>query len=368
MNILFTKHNVTIHPYLKILGKSNDVVVFHHEQASVPVPENCKECRVVYRPRFVTDVFHKFSISLMYPQYVWNIYAKIEKSFPDSIFISDISHFIFAQTVYYKHRYPDTKLYVWSEARQWPKLWLSRWIMYGFWWYFKRNLKYVEKVFVFSNEGKKFFNTYAPDATVEVFPPAIDTSVFSLDTHKEYLSSGVLRIIMNARYIPLKEHKTLFKAAKILQGTNVKFEISLIGRGGHLESDLKACAQELGISKLIQWLEPVPSSELQSIYSKHDVLVLPSNREAIGMVVPEAMACGLATVTSTAVGANTYVEEGETGFIFETGKAEHLADCLELLTKPGEAQRMGKQAAQEIQKKYTIDVLGERMLCALKAE
>jgi len=97
-------------------------------------------------------------------------------------------------------------------------------------------------------------------------------------------------------------------------------------------------------------------------------LVLPSNREAIGMVVPEAMACGLATITSTVVGANTYVVEGETGFIFETGEAEQLAARLELLTKPGEAERMGKRAATVIRKEYTIDVLGERMLRALKAD
>jgi len=362
MDILFTKHNVTIHPYLEVLGKTHNVVVFHHKQAHTPVPKNCKEHRVVYRPRFIADLFVRCSVSLMYPQYVRDMFSQIEIFSPSSIFISDISHFIFAQTVYYKHRYPNTKLYLWSETRQWPHFWLSRWMMYGFWWYFKRNAKYVEKVFVFTEEGRRFFNTHAPDVSVVVLPAPVDTKLFYAETSKEYVPGGVLRIIMNARYIPLKEHRTFFEALILLKKKQIDFSISLIGRGGHTQTELKEYAEQLGIAQYITWLDPVSIEKLRAIYSAHDVLVLPSNREAIGMVVPEAMACGLATVTSQAVGANTYVEEGKTGFIFETGNAEALADALEQLAHESVVSAFGQTAAQVIQERYSVEVLGEKLL------
>src|SRR5690606_33735365 len=147
----------------------------------------------------------------------------------------------------------------------------------------------------------------------------IDTSIFFPDLEKTYMSRGFLRIIMNARYIELKEHRTLFRALKTLSDEGFSYTLSLIGRGGNLQSELRQHAEDLSIDKNIVWLEPVAPEALREIYLQNDVLVLPSNREAIGMVVPEAMACGLATITSAAVGANVYVQENKTGLIFKTG-------------------------------------------------
>lgn len=366
MKILFTKHNVTIHDYLQSLHEC-EVHVFHNKQAHKLPPENCIKHVVVYRPRFVADLFNLFSVSCMYPQYVRDFQHVVQDINPSCIFCQDFSHFLVSQVLHYKKRHPKTKVYIWSETRQWPSLWLTRWIMYGFWWYFKRNVRNVEKVFVFTEQGRQFFQTHAPEVAVEILPAPVDTSLFYPEVDKIYLLDGTLRILMNARFVALKEHKTLFAAVAQLQEQGVAVQVSLIGRGGHLEGELKERAKALGIDACITWLAPVPPEQLREIYTAHDVLVLPSNREAIGMVVPEAMACGLATVTSDAVGANTYVVEGETGYIFKTGDAMQLAQKLELLSDKNVAERMGKAAAQEIQTHYSATILGKRLETILSA-
>src|SRR5439155_21723233 len=61
-----------------------------------------------------------------------------------------------------------------------------------------------------------------------------------------------------------------------------------------------------------------------------DVLVLPSDgRETWGLVVNEAMACGRPAIVSDAAGCcPDMIEEGKTGFVFEMGDVEALAECL----------------------------------------
>jgi len=360
MKILFAKHNVTTDLYLSFLAKESEVYVCHHKRALTGVPEGAIEIPVKYQPAIVGRVFGLLKVPHMYPQLIPYFNKILNEASIDNIIVGDFYDFIFAQAVAYKKKQPDTKIYVWSETRAWPKFWFTRWVMYGFWWYFKRNLKYVEKVFVFSEEGKNFFVKHVPEVVVEVFPAAVDTKKFFPDDEKTFKPDNTLRILMNVRFIPLKDHKTLFKALKILDNKGVNFKLSLIGRGGHLKNELLEYAEELGIGKFIKVIESVPHEQLRDIYINHDALVLPSYREAIGMVVPEAMACGLPTVTSSVIGANTYVREGETGFIFKVGDAEDLADKLLKLSSSDILKSFGDKASEIIEQKYSVEILGEK--------
>ncbi len=70
-------------------------------------------------------------------------------------------------------------------------------------------------------------------------------------------------------------------------------------------------------------------SELPAAYAAADVLVLPSESETWGLVVNEAMACGLPAIVSSAVGcAPDLIEEAKTGFTFPVGDQEQLAQRL----------------------------------------
>ena len=53
--------------------------------------------------------------------------------------------------------------------------------------------------------------------------------------------------------------------------------------------------------------------DIEEYYRAADILVFPSRREARGMTLVEAMACGLAVVASRLPGATDHVVDGETG-------------------------------------------------------
>lgn len=365
MRILFSSFNTTTKQYLNYLATDYQVFGLVDKREPNKYPQLFNLVEVNYLSYWFSYLFHHLKINIVNPELILNIGGLYSHIRPDKVIVFDFYHFVFAQFLRMRKK-NSSHLYIWSETRRWPDFWLSRFIMVFFWWYFKNNLQYVEKVFVFSKDGERFFNIHAPDADVIVLPAPIEKTQFYPDVNKEYMPEGVLRIIMNARYIPLKEHKTFFKALQLLVQKGVKFHVSLIGRGGYLQAELKEYAKQLSIKQYITWLDQVAMEKLQKIYSSHDVLVLASNREAIGMVVPEAMACGLATVTSEAVGANTYVEEGKTGIIFKTGNATALAEALELLSKKEIVQAYGQAAAGVILKEYTVEVLGKKLLKALE--
>jgi 1,2-diacylglycerol 3-alpha-glucosyltransferase len=71
------------------------------------------------------------------------------------------------------------------------------------------------------------------------------------------------------------------------------------------------------------------ADELPVFYSFARVFILPSKKEEWGLVVNEAMACGLPVIVSQTAGcAPDLVQEGVNGFTFDPGNVEQLADLM----------------------------------------
>ncbi len=98
---------------------------------------------------------------------------------------------------------------------------------------------------------------------------------------------------------------------------------------GPLRAQLETEAAVLGMAERVRFLGFVNQSRLPAIYRAADLLVLPSESEAFGLVVNEAMLCGCPVAVSDRVGArHDLVRPGETGFVFPCGDVEALAGIL----------------------------------------
>jgi glycosyltransferase involved in cell wall biosynthesis len=122
---------------------------------------------------------------------------------------------------------------------------------------------------------------------------------------------------------------------------------------GPLRTGLEAEALALGIAGAVRFLGFVNQSKLPSVYRSSDVLVLPSEYEAFGLVVNEAMLCGCPVIVSDRVGARLdLVSEAKTGFVFSADNLEAFTALLrEALSKTDRMKQMGA-AAQEQMKKW----------------
>lgn len=119
---------------------------------------------------------------------------------------------------------------------------------------------------------------------------------------------------------------------------------------GALKSGLEKRAAELKIADRVRFLGFQNQSQLPSVYRASDLLVLPSYYEPFGLVVNEAMICGLPVAVSDRVGARfDLVREGENGFAFPAGGVEELAGILRRILPDAEQRaRMGEAARQRM--------------------
>jgi glycosyltransferase involved in cell wall biosynthesis len=99
-----------------------------------------------------------------------------------------------------------------------------------------------------------------------------------------------------------------------------------------------------------------------------DALVLPSQSEPWGLVVNEAMACGLPVLVSDRCGCvDDLVQNGRNGYRFDPDQPGELADRIgRLLTaSPADLTRMGTESARIIQT-FDPNTVSKAMYNALK--
>jgi glycosyltransferase involved in cell wall biosynthesis len=156
---------------------------------------------------------------------------------------------------------------------------------------------------------------------------------------------GATLALFVGKLVPWKRPADLIHAIAHLDGVHVV----LAGEGPDRTS-LQVLAKELGLAERVSFLGFKNQSELPALYAAADILVLPSEYEAFGLVVNEAFACGTPALVSDACGAaGDLVIDGVTGYSFPAGDVEGLADRLaRLRSTAGELERLGLGAAERI--------------------
>jgi len=128
-----------------------------------------------------------------------------------------------------------------------------------------------------------------------------------------------------------------------------KWGLLLLGEG-ELKTDLQHRVTELGLDS-VRFLPGVPWYEVPATLALADVLVLPSYSEPWGLVVNEAMICGLPVLVSERCGCvPDLVVAGQTGFSFDPQDGGQLAKLLQAFTElsDNERTRMGDAARQRV--------------------
>ena len=158
-------------------------------------------------------------------------------------------------------------------------------------------------------------------------PHCVDNSAFATASSKATKTRG-RRVLFVGRLVPFKRPLDVVEAAARLATAGRPVEL-LVAGAGELEDELKAAARAGGVAAT--FLGFVNQSRLPEVYAGADALVLPSGgEETWGLVVNEAMACGLPAVVSDAVGCGPdLVEPGVTGEVAPLGDIAGLAAALD---------------------------------------
>jgi glycosyltransferase involved in cell wall biosynthesis len=94
----------------------------------------------------------------------------------------------------------------------------------------------------------------------------------------------------------------------------------------------------------------VPPAEVQRLLTRAAVVVLPSHREGLPMVLLEAMAHGRPVVATPVGGIPSLVDDGVTGLLVPTGDTRALRESItRLLGNPALRRKLGRAARVKVQ-------------------
>lgn len=167
-------------------------------------------------------------------------------------------------------------------------------------------------------------------------PHCVDNDVFRLGSERARQSSGSAtrmrgRILFVGKLIANKRPLDILRAAKLLKERGVDLDLTFVG-SGPLGEELARIGRSADLS--VDWRGFINQSQLPAIYAQADAIVLPSEAETWGLVVNEAMACGLPAVVSDTVGcAPDLIEPGTTGEVFPRGDVAALARAIEAVLR-----------------------------------
>lgn len=188
-------------------------------------------------------------------------------------------------------------------------------------------------IFVPGDDAAAYLRTYAPRAEYRQLPHALDVErIQEAALHRKPSESA--RLLYLGRFIPEKGLLDLLQACDTVWQGGQQFELAFVG-SGPLEDTLRAWVLRHPERASLRGF--VQASEVPSVLAQFDVLVFPTLGDPYGLVVDEAMASGMAVISSTAAGE---IEERlrrkdgpARGLVFPAGDVDELAKCLIALTR-----------------------------------
>jgi glycosyltransferase involved in cell wall biosynthesis len=114
----------------------------------------------------------------------------------------------------------------------------------------------------------------------------------------------------------------------------------------------------------IKFLGHKPQNELYKYYSQGSVFVFPSLQDGFGMVILQAMACGLPLICTTNTGGGDLItKDGVEGFVIPVRDVNAIKEkILYLYNNPNICKEMGEKAKKRVENNFTWDDYGDRYI------
>ena len=185
-----------------------------------------------------------------------------------------------------------------------------------------------------------FIRNGKPPEKVKVVPCGFDTNYFQRGKKLD----KVFRILLIGSIGFRKGVYYLLEAFKQIKRRDM--ELVLISP---VEDDFKPILSEYG--DLFKYIPSVPHAQLSYYYQNASVFVLPALLEPFGMVVAEAMACGVPVIVTENCGMRP--RNNQDGFVVPIRDVEALKEKLLLLYENDELRRTMGESAAEYVKQFT---------------
>jgi glycosyltransferase involved in cell wall biosynthesis len=227
-------------------------------------------------------------------------------------------------------------------------------------------MRTATRVVAISRCVAEFLTSIAPELTdrIRVIYNGIDLEAVRAQRSAEEVrrelgvSCSVPLVGTVAQLVPWKGVELFVEAAaRIAAASEARFVVvggDLFGEHKRYAVSVRRRAEEVGLGARIHWVgwrEDVPD-----LLSAMNVYLHMAKSEPLGRAILEAMAVGVPCVAPNACGPAEIIRSGETGLLFRPGDVEDAARAvLEVMSNPGEAQRLAAAARREVEERFTAE-------------
>lgn len=196
----------------------------------------------------------------------------------------------------------------------------------------------------------------------EIIPNGIDLEKFNPkgEIFPEF-KDGKINILFLSRIEKRKGLIYLLKAFQILLKRYSNLRLLIGGEG----DDRKRCEEFVKKAKLkeVKFLGKISSKEAPSFYRTGDIFVAPAiYGESFGIILLEAMACGVPTVAFANPGYKFVMEGKYKKFLVKPKDFRKLAEKIEIFIKNRNEREKMKEFGFHLVKKYNWDKISQRVL------
>ena len=206
-------------------------------------------------------------------------------------------------------------------------------------------------VVVQTDREARLVGEFAPRAKLRTIPPGIDLAAWSTPEadRAESLNLPPEYFLFVGRVAPNKGLRTLLDAlAQIDPAT--RRPLVVMGRDWGERASLEARARSLGLEGGVRFLDHVDAPTVyRGVIRKASALVLPSEWEAFGLVLLEAMAAGTPIVATEVGGVPEVLDGGRAGRLVPYGDPTRLAATLRSVVEDrSETERLRATARERV--------------------
>lgn len=192
---------------------------------------------------------------------------------------------------------------------------------------------------------------FAPAGRIRVIPPGIDLAAWS-HPEDDVVPTGLVPpdyFLFVGRVAPNKGLETFVTALSMLPETSRR-PLVVMGRDWGRRAALERLAADLGVASEVRFLGHVPDDRTyRAVIRRARALALPSEWEAYGLVLLEAMAAGVPVIASSVGGLPEVLDHGRTGRLVPYGDASALADALRAtVADPDGTRRLVGEASRRV--------------------
>jgi glycosyltransferase involved in cell wall biosynthesis len=222
------------------------------------------------------------------------------------------------------------------------------------WWlYQKRDLQSAEVVIATAEQEAQNIRALGVDGPIAVVPNGVDRPD-SLPSVDNDTSDGreQRRLLFLSRIHQKKGLLNLVEAWERLRPDGWEVIIAGPDENGH-EAEVRERISQCGVEGDFVFTGPVKGTEKWKMYQSADLFVLPTHSENFGIVVAEALSCGVPAITTRGAPWSDLVDH-DCGWWIEIG-VDPLVEALAQATRMSAVDRaaMGRRGRELVNRKYT---------------